>query len=223
MERTRDRILAYVVRTRGSRIEPLAEELGISSAAVRRHLDALRAEGLITVRTVKQATGRPYYLYVPTEEAFGELPEGYARLLEQLLPVIEQDETLAERLSSAIASELAARHAPAISAGSPGEAVAQVTESLRDEGILESWYESEDGYHMVNGTCPYLHAAELSRLPCEFDRQAIAMLIGGEVAQVQRIAEGAPVCEFVVRADDTPHTHNTKTLIPSDEIREGVR
>jgi predicted ArsR family transcriptional regulator len=66
----------------------------------------------------------------------------------------------------------------------------------------------------VNGTCPYLQAAELSRLPCESDRQAISLLMGSEVEQIARIVDGAPVCEYLVRHGDD---ERARALHPSSE------
>jgi predicted ArsR family transcriptional regulator len=97
---------------------------------------------------------------------------------------------------------MAARHREEL-AGidvSPEERIEIVTHSLREEGILDGWHEQEDGYHLVNGTCPYLKAAEISSLPCESDRKAIEILLNGEVEQLHRIVDGSPVCEYLVRA-----------------------
>lgn len=211
MQGTRERILTQIIQQRGARVEELAEALDISAPAVRRHLDHLRADGLIEVRHVRQATGRPYHEFHPTELAMGSLPDGYARLLAGLLPALDAHASVAAALSHEMAATVAARHSNEVSAVSTAEVVAQVTESLRGEGILEAWQEQDDGYHLVNGTCPYLQAAELSRLPCESDRQAIALLVGADVEQIARIVDGAPICEYLVRHEQDgahPVEHN---------------
>lgn len=204
MQGTRERILAEIVRQRSARVEELAEDLAISTAAVRRHLDHLRADGLVEVRSVKQATGRPYHEYHPTAAALGSLPDAYARLLEDLLPMLEADDDIAASMTLERARQIAARHTAEVSGASADEAAARVTESLRAEGILEEWEQAGDGFRLVNGTCPYLQAAEISRLPCESDRQAISLLMGREVEQTTRIVDGAPICEYLVRQDGEP-------------------
>jgi predicted ArsR family transcriptional regulator len=73
-----------------------------------------------------------------------------------------------------------------------------VTESLKEEGILDHWHSGSDGFHLVNCTCPYRRAAEVSKLPCESDRKAIELLVGAEVLQVHRIVDGDSCCEYVV-------------------------
>ncbi len=196
---TRERVLEHILRRPGVRVDELAEALAITPAAVRRHLDHLRADGLIDARPVKQATGRPFHAHYPTVEATGRLPAAYADLLARILGHLG-DARLSEAVASGVAGSLAERHRDEVPGQARGEArVECVTESLRSEGILESWHAEEDGFHLLNSTCPYPQAAELSRLPCEADRQAIGLLLGDEVDQIERIVDGSPVCEYLVR------------------------
>ena len=88
--------------------------------------------------------------------------------------------------------------------GSTEELAAQVTESLRAEGILEEWRAEADGIHFVNGRCPYHKAAEISKLPCEADRRTIELLLGHDVEQINRIVDGAARCEYLVRTPARP-------------------
>lgn len=202
MQGTRERILELVIERRELRVEDLAEELGITSAAVRRHLDNLRADGLVDVRAVRQSAGRPYYAYHATEAATTPVPAAYAGLLERMLRSLgEQDEVIASVMTS-VAEALASRHQPEMAgmvSGANAERVAQVTKSLKEDGILDSWNSQADGFHLVNGACPYHKAAEISKLPCETDRLAIELLLGLQVEQLNRIVDGSPICEYLVR------------------------
>lgn len=231
MQGTRERILALLLERRESRVEDLADVLGITPVAVRRHLDHLRADGLVDVRAVRQATGRPYHAFFPTERAAGALPAAYASLLERMLRSLgEHDEVIATVMDS-IAESLATKHRDEVlDMPDPEQRVAQVTASLRSEGILDGWHPEADGFHLVNGTCPYRHAAEISRLPCESDRKAIELLLGLDVEQLNRIVDGSPICEYLVRAvrggePDTlaAVTNERGQLIQIIELSEGVR
>ena len=95
-----------------------------------------------------------------------------------------------------------------------------MTASLRQEGILESWRAADDGFHLVNGTCPYRKAAEISPLPCESDRKAIELLLGLDVEQLNRIVDGSPICEYLVRTVRVPADSIPLDLI---EMPQGVR
>ncbi len=202
MEGTRDRILALILGRREARVEELAAELDITAAAVRRHLDHLRADGLIEVRATKQPTGRPFHSYRPTAKAAGALPTAYADLLKRMLVGLSEKTEVVDAIMESVAESLADRHRAELTNcdADPEHRVEQVTDSMRTEGILESWHSESDGFHMTNGVCPYLEAAEFSNLPCESDRKAIELLMGLEVEQLHRIVDGSPICEYLVRA-----------------------
>lgn len=213
MHGTRERILELMVRKREARVEDFAEELGITSAAVRRHLDNLRADGLADVRAVKQATGRPYYVYFATGKGLTGGAAAYAELLERMLLGLGEESEVLPMVTDRMAQSLAEKHHHALSqiAGTSGaERVGRVTEILREDGILDDWHAADDGFHLVNGACPYRKAAEISSLPCDSDRKAIELLLGLDVEQLERIVDGAPVCEYLVRAVHDPTFAATK-------------
>ncbi|MEX0783604.1 MAG: MarR family transcriptional regulator [Dehalococcoidia bacterium] len=202
MHGTRERVLAFVVERHAVRVEELAAELGVTAAAVRRHLDNLRADGLVEVRAVKQATGRPYYEYHPTEAGVGVMPVHYADLMERMLRSVAAKDEVVSAVAASVAEAMAERHRRDLRPdgdASPEARVGQVTESLKGEGILREWHSEADGFHLVNDSCPYLRAAEISKLPCESDRQAIELLLGLDVEQLNRIVDGSPICEYLVR------------------------
>jgi predicted ArsR family transcriptional regulator len=198
---TRDLVLEHVIERRETRVEDLAAELGITTAAVRRHLENLRADGLVDVRAVKQATGRPFHAYFATEKATQSVPPAYADLLERMLRSLGEREDVIGPVMASVAESLASKHRHEVAGLSAEELAAQVTMSLRSEGILEEWRAEADGIHLVNGRCPYHKAAEISKLPCESDRKAIELLLGHEVEQLNRIVDGAPCCEYLVRTN----------------------
>ncbi len=221
MQGTRDRVLELIVQRRDARVEEIAAALDITTPAVRRHLDNLRADGLIEVRTVKQATGRPYHAYHPTERAVGAMTSAYADLLERMLRSLGEREDVIAQVMTSVAEALAQKHRAEVPASmGTADRVGHVTASLRQEGILDRWHAEADGYHMTNGTCPYRKAAEISPLPCESDRKAIELLLGLDVEQLNRIVDGSPVCEYLVRTVRVPGDSIPLELI---EVPQGVR
>ncbi len=199
MQGTRERILSSVIERREARVEDLAADFGITTAAVRRHLDHLRADGLVDLKMVRQATGRPYHAYFATEKATQTVPPAYADLMERMLRSLGESDAVGSAVIASVAESLASKHRHEVTGLSAGELAAQVTVSLRSEGILEEWREEPDGIHLVNGRCPYHKAATISTLPCESDRKAIELLLGHDVEQLNRIVDGASCCEYLVR------------------------
>jgi predicted ArsR family transcriptional regulator len=189
-------------------IHGLMEHVAVAPAALRRHLDILAAEGTVEYRAVKQATGRPYYAYRLTEQAREQLATGYPRLMER---IIEEAAALPQRsdggaelldtIFTGISDRIVAEHRPQIHGQTMQDRVDSVTAALREEGILEGWSKQADGIHLYNGNCPYRRAARASSgRCCDSERRAIALLLDTDVEQVGRIAEGGPVCEYIVHS-----------------------
>jgi DeoR family transcriptional regulator, suf operon transcriptional repressor len=204
---TRGEIVELLQRHGEMTVQALVEELSVAPPALRRHLDILAAEGTVEFRAVKQATGRPRYVFRLTEAAHEKLSTGYPRLMERFieeaasLPVRSRTGTaVLDALFDGISDRLVDAHRSQVRGDSMKARIECVTSALREEGILEDWSEKPDGYHLYNGNCPYHRAARASSgRCCASEQRAIALLLDAPVEQIGRIAEGEPVCEYIVR------------------------
>ena len=190
-------------------VADFADRFDVSHQAVRRHLDGLRADGLIDSRQVRHGVGRPSLVFFPTELGDERSGRTYLQLLGRLFRHFENDEgdsagreTL-EYVFSGIAAEVAAEHVAEVRGKTLDERVPQVSHALEGEGIVDGWHKEGDAFHMLNSECPYLRLAEMSDAPCHSDRRSIELLIGQPVEQTSRIIDGSPVCEYVVQSEDT--------------------
>jgi predicted ArsR family transcriptional regulator len=210
VESTRDQVLRYVRGHREISVAQLAEALGLSAQAVRRHLDGLRADGLIDVRQERHGVGRPALLFFATERGEETGGQTYLQLLSRMFRHLEKLDPgqargggglgVVEQVFSGIAEEVAADHRAEVRGQTLDERVDEVSRALEREGIVDGWSKEGDVFHLVNGECPYLRLAAMSEAACHADRQSIELLIGADVEQTRRIVEGAPVCEYIVRA-----------------------
>lgn len=206
---TRDRIL-ILLRSKGeATVAELAEALELSPGGVRRHLDGLRAEGLVDARMLRGGVGRPSFAFFLTEQAEERTPASYSRLLsrmfQRLVELKESDlrgrdglQVLAS-VFEGVAREVARDHRLEVEGPTLEQRVAQASRALQAEGILDRWGREADGYHLLNSTCPYRRAAQASPAPCQADRLAIELLLGAPVEQIGRLVDGSPCCEYVVR------------------------
>src|SRR5581483_6104353 len=80
-DRTRDAVARTILERGPQRAADLAERLGVSPAAIRRHLDALLAEGLLVEReprpTAHRGRGRPARVYALTDAGRAAFPHAY--------------------------------------------------------------------------------------------------------------------------------------------------
>ena len=181
----------------------------MNQANIRRHLEVMRAEGLVEVDIKHGGVGRPSYVYHLTERA-DELSGHYPRLLNRVVrrmaALPEGGPQLLEQVFEGVADDIASTYRVRVSGPTVEQRVAQTSEALKDEGIVDHWRLDADGFHLMNTVCPYRTAAELSEAPCHADHRAVELLVGAPVAQVSRMVDGHTRCEYVVRRGDETET-----------------
>jgi predicted ArsR family transcriptional regulator len=184
-----------------------ASELGLNQANIRRHFEVMRAEGLVDVRIQRGDVGRPSYVYYLTERA-EEQNAHYPRLVSRMmqrLSTLSPDEIIAdgrpvvEQVLDGLADDLADTYRPQVTGPTLQERVAETSDALKAEGIVDHWRKEPDGFHLMNTTCPYRKAAEASDAPCHADRKTVELLVQAPVAQVSRMVDGHAQCEYVVQ------------------------
>jgi predicted ArsR family transcriptional regulator len=210
MESTREQVMHLLQGSGGATVAQLAEALGVGQASVRRHLDHLRVDGLVDVRLQRHGVGRPAFVFHPTEEAEERTPAGYSRLLSRLyegLRSLDEPQVrgrdgaeVLRTIFEGVAERVAREHEADVAADSLEERVAETSESLQREGIVDTWVKEPEGYRLTNSACPYRQAALTSGGPCELDRRAIELLVAAPVRQVSRIVDGRLACEYVIAA-----------------------
>jgi len=209
VETTREHVLRLVRGHREMTISQIAETLGVSQPGVRRHLDMLRADGFIDARLERHGVGRPSLVFFPTERGDEGGGRQYLQLMTRLIRRLDgMDEAMVggksgrEVLEGAlveVAYEVAADHEAEVAGSSLAERVERVSTALKAEGILDGWRRDGEAFRLVNGECPYIRIAETTDACCAADRQSIELLVKGQVEQIRRIADGQPVCEYIVR------------------------
>jgi predicted ArsR family transcriptional regulator len=207
--RTRDAVARLVQESGPLTAAALAERLELSPAAVRRHLDALVAQGILAEVEPRASAfrprgrGRPARTYALTDAGRASFGHAYDDLASTALrylrtaggnaAVVAFAEHRARTLGDRIAARLAARPAgqgPAETAQQAG-LVAQV---LTEEGYAASAAPAGQGTQICQHHCPVAHvAAEFPEL-CEAETRALAAAMGTYVQRLATIAHGDGVC-----------------------------
>jgi predicted ArsR family transcriptional regulator len=183
----------------------LAGRLQLSAAAVRRHLDALVADGIfVEVRPRlsplrPRGRGRPARTYALTDLGRAGLGDAYDDLASTALRYLRSTGgeaavvAFAEHRASSLADRIAGRLA-----GQPGLATDRkaslVAEILTEEGYAASVEPAGLGSQICQHHCPVAHvAAEFPQL-CEAETRALAEAMGTYVQRLATIAHGDGVC-----------------------------
>ena len=222
---TRSAVVRLLLESGSITAGQVGEQLGLSAAGVRRHLDALidmgEAESAPAAPWQQEGRGRPAKRYRLTAGGRAKLDHSYDDLasaaMRQLREIGGEDavRTFARQRIDAI---LAGVEAPASSADDDIEAAAeQVAVALSKAGYVATTARVEGRIHGVQicqHHCPVSHVAEEFPELCETEQQAMAEVLGTHVQRLATIVNGDCAC--------TTHVPLTPTEKPST-LRRSAR
>jgi predicted ArsR family transcriptional regulator len=201
--RTRDRIILLLLRHGPATAAELSERLGLSPAAVRRHLDALLAEGDVVARNRpvrgRRGRGRPARVFALTDRARLRCgPHTYDDIATAALRWIARtggEEAVAQFAAEQVAKlEQRCREALEGAGDDPLARAEALARALTAEGYAASASAIASGGQLCQHHCPVAHvAAEFPQL-CEAETQVISRLVGIHVQRLATIAHGDGVC-----------------------------
>ena len=223
-DRTRDAVARSVLERGPQTAAALAERLGLSPAAIRRHLDALVAAGVLVEReprpSAQRGRGRPARTYALTDAGRGSFPHAYDDLATTALRYLRESggdvavvafaehraESLAQHLNRAVDpdSPLAAR-AEALAGALSAHGYASTLERVEPAPIAP-------GVQICQHHCPVAHvAAEFPQL-CEAETRAFEQVLGTYVQRLATIAHGDGVCTTHVPLPQSPTPAGRKQI-----------
>jgi len=230
---TRDRVARSLLDHGPSSAADLAERLGLTQAAVRRHLDALLAAGLVDAREQRvyghRGRGRPAKVFSLTDSGRDAFYQAYDQLAAEALRFIAEQAGGGEAGADAVAAfarhRLAAqtrRYAEAVARSegrTPAEALA---EALTADGyaatvrrVPGAGPRSPGGEQLCQHHCPVAHIAEQFPQFCEAETEAFSQGLDTHVQRLATIAHGDGVCTTYVPGTPNPSNSSSNTATPS--------
>jgi predicted ArsR family transcriptional regulator len=202
----------------------VAAELELSGPAVRRHLDALLADGEAEVREPPRqrprGRGRPPRQYLLTDTGRARFGHGYDELAVAALQYLAEHSGKAavrafarsrvDALLSSGAQQVAA-------AQNPDERAAALAALLTARGYAAQARQARTGLQLCQHHCPVAHVAAAFPELCEAETEAFAALLGTHVQRLATIARGDSACTTHVPLDtpDVRRKHHLTTTIPA--------
>ncbi len=86
-----------------------------------------------------------------------------------------------------------------VTAAQPEARVAQLTEVLREGGVVADYSLIEGGFELREHNCPYSEVAKDHPEVCSVIHHVLDETIGGEHVQTESLATGGAVCRFEVK------------------------
>ena len=198
---TRHRVAQSILEHSQSTAAALAERLGLTAAAVRRHLDVLLERGHLVAREQRvygaRGRGRPAKVFLLSDAGRASFYSAYDDIAIQAL------EFLSAQVGPAAVTDFAAsraetaehRYGESLVAADPALTPAQaLAGALTSDGYVASVRPSALGEQLCQHHCPVAHVAERFPQLCEAETELFSRLLGVHVQRLATIAHGDGVC-----------------------------
>ena len=204
MDYSTRRMILNMLKIRGSlSVGEMAKELGVTEMAVRRHLNTLERDGLISSSLSRQAMGRPTNLYSLTHAADELFPKNYHHLLIDLLDEIEQDGSESEavgKLFERRKQKLLQKYAPRMEGKGLEARVAELADIQNAGGYMVEWEKDEQGdFVFKEYNCPITQVANKYNQACQCELALFRDLLGSPVERTECLAKGGNQCTYRIQ------------------------
>jgi predicted ArsR family transcriptional regulator len=222
-DKTRDVVARSILESGPTTAVALAEKLDITPAGIRRHLDSLIAEGVLTSREPYQSSasrsrGRPSKVFLMTDEGREKFEHSYDDLAVAALKF------MASKSGSHLVDEFAQTRAADFER--KGQSIKNSNKSLLEKSKMLAKLLTKEGYSattdkMGNGEeicqhhCPIAHVASEFPQLCEAETEAFSKILGTHVQRLATIADGDGVC--------TTFVPTNISQITKPKMKEGAR
>ncbi|TQO19585.1 transcriptional regulator [Rhodoglobus vestalii] len=228
--RTRDRVRQTIAEDGPLTAADLASRLGVTSAAVRRHLDLLADNGTIEERTLAiaggRSRGRPARAYILSEAGHAGMESDYANLAASAL------QFLAKHAGADAVDEFAREHSAQFEAryaaqlATVGTDVAARAQALATALSADGFAASTRpvgpdmptaGVQLCQGHCPIQHVATQFPAFCDAEADAFSQLLGVRVERQTTLANGEHACTTFIPLSAVPVTTPSGTISPDND------
>ena len=205
-ERTRDRVLTAVLEHGPVSAAQMGQLLGLTPAAVRRHLDTLSRHGVIEVKLIshaKSGAGRPARRYVVSKRGQTEIGDDYLEIARLALTEIAEtrgDQGVIEFAERRFATMEASYQPLVDAAGSDvaerSRALARALNSDRFVATSNSLnpHSAMAAEQLCQGHCPIQELATTFPEFCDAETEVFSRLLGVDVRRLSTMASGGHVC-----------------------------
>lgn len=199
LQPTRRKILLALKQRGGLTAAELAEQLGITSMGVRRHLTMLERDRLVRYDLVQRGKGRPSYVYSLSPEADNFFPKNYAALANELLGYLaDEDDQHVIDLFDQRARRRIRQAQSSLGGKGLGERVAGLADILRTEGYLAEWEQVDaNTYLLSEHNCALRDVAKEFSAACGSELTFLqAVLPDAEVTREHHMMGGDVMCAY---------------------------
>jgi predicted ArsR family transcriptional regulator len=221
-DKTRNQVARAILESGPATAAALAKKLDITPAGIRRHLDSLVTEGVLSARdpyqSLERGRGRPSKVFVMTDSGREKFEHSYDDLAVAALKFMasKNGEHLVNEFATTRADELI-RKGEAIKSSNKSifEKTKSLAKLLTKEGYSATTDKMGNGEEICQHHCPIAHVASEFPQLCEAETKAFSEILGTHVQRLATIAHGDGVCTTFIPNNISPHS--------TAKIKEGAR
>ena len=201
---TKDDILQFLLKSGQATAQTLAESLGVSPQAIRRHLKDLHGEDLVEHQAMQSGMGRPNYIYQLSSKGRAQFPSQYDQFAVSLLDTLT--ETVGSEQVGVILRQQWQRKAQhyfeTLGDKDLSERVQQLVDLRQAEGYMAELHhgEDEDTYIITEYNCAISQVAESYPAVCGHELAMFAVALPDcQVERTHWIVRGENLCGYRIQ------------------------
>ncbi|MFI1220575.1 MULTISPECIES: helix-turn-helix transcriptional regulator [unclassified Streptomyces] len=222
---TRNRVARSILDHGPSTVADLAGRVGLTQAAVRRHLDALVSDDVVEAREQRvygaRTRGRPAKVFALTDCGRDAFDQSYDKLAADALRFIAEsggDEAIIAFARARMAA-MGEAYRTAVEAAEPERRTEALAKALTADGYAATARSApgpQQGEQLCQHHCPVAHVAEQFPQLCEAETEFFSSLLGTHVQRLATLAHGDGVCTtYVPRSGHTAPLQTTHSASAS--------
>ena len=201
MPKTRRLVLLAIKEHSRLTADQLAEMLKISAVAVRRHLDTLKRDQLISYEEIQRGVGRPSFEYSLTPKADHLFPRNYQDLAADFILTIREmyGKEAVDAIFKKRADKITRTYRPRINGETLEKRIDQLVNLRQQDGYMANWQKQDDDLFIITEhNCPIQHVASECSKACHEDLQRFSNLLGADVIRLNNKVEGDNSCRYKI-------------------------
>lgn len=199
---TRGRIVEELRRRKSASAVDLAQVFGLSPNAIRQQLVVLERDGLVVEQSVRRGPTKPTHEFSLTSAGEKLFPHHYDKMLSAVLRELraQYGESGVAAVFDGISKRTVAKARRRVTAPDTEGKLGQLTEVLREGGVVADYNLIDGGYELHEHNCPYSEVAKENPEVCSVIHQVLEETIGGSHVQTESLATGGSECTFELKA-----------------------
>jgi predicted ArsR family transcriptional regulator len=209
MRETKKKITELLRTNGGMTAAELGDLLGISTTAVRRHLDALETRKLIHHRSEQRGMGRPSHIYELTDSVKSVFEQSFHAFADEIIQKIRQldHRQSPENLFQRQHTKRRQQYLKLTQGETLPDRIAAIARLMEDEGRMTTWQQlGQDHFVLREHNCPFLNMDAEFDYPCRCEASLLRDSLQAQVQRVSHIRTGDIACVYEIIGVEEAHS-----------------